>query len=64
MEPLPFQDWPDSTITLLCDPYRHILSRCRKLGTQGFRTRLLGQEAVCLTGAEAARWSAPTEVVH
>jgi fatty-acid peroxygenase len=55
METLPFQDWPDSTITLLRDPYRHILSRCRKLGTQGFRTRLLGKEAVCLTGAEAAR---------
>ena len=55
MDTLPFQDWPDSTITLLRDPYRHILSCCRKLGTQGFRTRLLGQEAVCLTGAEAAR---------
>lgn len=55
MASLPFQDWPDSTATLMLDPYRHILSRCRKLGTQGFRTRLLGHDAVCLTGSEAAR---------
>ena len=55
MVSLPFQDWPDSTVTLMLDPYRHISSRCRKLGTQGFRTRLLGHEAVCLTGSEAAR---------
>lgn len=55
MEALPFQHWPDATAALLEDPYRHILSRCRKLGTQGFRTRLLGRETVCLTGSNAAR---------
>ena len=55
MPSLPFADGPDATVTLLSDPYRHILSRCRELDTQGFRTRFLGQEAVCLTGAEAAR---------
>jgi fatty-acid peroxygenase len=55
MSSLPFADWPDATVRLMNDPYRHISSRCRGLGTSGFRTRFLGREAVCLTGAEAAR---------
>ncbi len=55
MTSLPASDLPDVTHELLRDPYRHILSRTRALGTAGFRTRFLGHEAVCLTGVDAAR---------
>ncbi|MFZ3584741.1 cytochrome P450 [Loktanella sp. DJP18] len=54
MAHLPRDHWPDSTVPLLRDPYRYIGSRSASFGTQGFRTRILGRPAVCLTGAAAA----------
>lgn len=45
----------DGTLALLREGYEFIPNRCRRLGTHVFETRLMGQPAVCMTGAEAAR---------
>lgn len=54
MSRMPRDAWPDATIPLLADPYRHVSRRARAMGTDVFRSRLLAQPAVFLTGAEAA----------
>ncbi|WP_346618395.1 cytochrome P450 [Blastococcus montanus] len=46
---------PDSSLALLREGYTFISSRCDRLGTDAFRTRLLLEPAVCVRGAEAAR---------
>lgn len=47
---------PDSTLALRADPYRFVRGRCRAEGTDAFRTRLLLQRTLCMTGPEAARF--------
>ena len=44
----------DSTLALRADPYRFIARRCAELDTDVFRTRLLLQPALCLSGEAAA----------
>ena len=56
MNQVPRDPWPDATLPLLRDPYRYISRRCRRLGTDAFRTRLLGKPTLCVTGPEAARF--------
>ncbi|WP_128546967.1 hypothetical protein [Larkinella soli] len=45
----------DSSIALLRDGFRFIQLRCRKHGSNLFRTRIMLQNTICLTGEEAAR---------
>jgi fatty-acid peroxygenase len=54
MHPIPRDLWPDATLPVAVDPYRFIARRARRLGTDAFRSRLLGRPAVFLTGPEAA----------
>jgi fatty-acid peroxygenase len=56
MTRIPRDIWPDATLPMLSDPYRYISRRARRLGTDSFRTRLLGRQAICLTGPEAAEF--------
>ena len=44
----------DATLSLLRDGYKFIPRRCARLGTDAFRTRLLGRSAVCFHGP---RWT-------
>lgn len=44
----------DNTLALMRQGYGFISSHCDRLGVDGFRTRLMGREAVCLRGPEAA----------
>lgn len=46
---------PDSTLSLLREGYGFISRRCDRLGTDAFRTRLMGSRVVAMRGAEAAR---------
>jgi fatty-acid peroxygenase len=46
---------PDSSIGLLREGYTFISRRCDRLGTDGFRTRLMLSPATCIRGAQAAR---------
>lgn len=45
---------PDSTLAFLREGYTFVSSRCDRLGTDAFRTRLMLRPVVCLRGAEAA----------
>ncbi len=55
MNPIPRDPLPDATLALLRDPYRYIARRCRALGADVFRTRLLLKETLCMSGPEAAK---------
>lgn len=44
----------DTTHALLRDPYRFIGNECRRLDSDLFRTRLLLQDTICLSGRDAA----------
>ena len=46
--------WPDSTFALLREGYGFIGRRCRQIGDEAFRTRLLLRDVICMTGADAA----------
>ena len=46
---------PDSSIDLYREGYTFVSRRCDRLGTDGFRTRLLLRPVTCIRGAEAAR---------
>ncbi len=46
----------ESTVALRADPYRFISKICRAEGSDAFATRLMLSPALCLTGAEAARY--------
>ncbi|GGG72355.1 cytochrome P450 [Salipiger pallidus] len=52
---LPSDGAPDATLALLREGYRFIPDRCMRLGTDAFRTRLMGRKAVCLTGGRGIR---------
>lgn len=44
----------DSTLALMAEGYLFIPNRCKRLGTDIFQTRLLGQKTICMAGEEAA----------
>lgn len=44
----------DATLALLREGYAFVWNRCRRLGADAFRTRVLGRPLVCLHGPEAA----------
>lgn len=48
--------FPESSLALLREGYTFISSRCDRLGTDLFGTRLLLRPVVCLRGAEAAEF--------
>ena len=54
MSTLPRDTSLDSTISLLSEGYDFIGNRCRRFGTDLFRTRLMLTPVVCMSGAEAA----------
>lgn len=45
----------DESFALLREGYTFIGNRCRRLDSNVFETRLLGQRTICMTGAENAR---------
>ncbi|MFC3077291.1 cytochrome P450, partial [Phenylobacterium terrae] len=53
--PLPRERSLDSTAALLREGYLFIGRRCRTLGSDVFRTRLMGRPAICAQGEAAAR---------
>jgi len=55
MADIPHDGVPESSIAFLADPYRFIGRRARRLDSDVFATRLLGQRTICLYGREAAR---------
>lgn len=52
-EPLPRDGSIDATPALLREGYDFISRRCSRLRTDGFRTRLMLTDALCLTGPDA-----------
>jgi fatty-acid peroxygenase len=44
----------DASLTLLSEGYPFFLNRCRELGTNAFRTRLMLKPVTCVMGEEAA----------
>ena len=52
----------DSTLSLRRDPYRFISRTCAALGADAFETRVTLERALCLTGAQAARFFYDDEV--
>jgi fatty-acid peroxygenase len=54
MAAIPRERTVDSSLALLKEGYTFIGSRCQRLGSDIFRTRLMGQPAICLFGAEAS----------
>lgn len=54
MPRIPRDDIPDGTLALIRDPYGFVSKRCRRHGSDLFRTRLMLRETICMTGPEAA----------
>lgn len=52
---MPHSPHYDATINLLQDPYRYIGRQCAALKSPVFQTRLMLQNAICMTGAEASQ---------
>lgn len=52
---IPCEKTIDNSIFLLMEGYPFIQNRCYKYKTDIFKTRLLGQKAICMTGQEAAK---------
>lgn len=44
----------DNTLKLLLEGYLFIPSRCKRYKSDLFQTRMMGQKAICMTGADAA----------
>lgn len=55
MTAMPEEPTLDATAKLLRDPYRFIATRCRRFGSDVFRTRLLLRPTICMSGADAAK---------
>lgn len=53
-KPIPQEKGADHTLALLTEGYLFIPNRSRKMGTDIFQTRLLGQKTICMAGEEAA----------
>ncbi|GGE33189.1 fatty-acid peroxygenase [Pullulanibacillus camelliae] len=45
----------DSTLDILREGYLFVQNRCRELQSNIFQTRLLGKEAICISGKEAVK---------
>jgi fatty-acid peroxygenase len=54
-KPIPRDKGMDNTLALMTEGYLFIPNRTRKLETDIFRTRLLGQTTICMAGKDAAR---------
>ncbi|MEE3918234.1 hypothetical protein V2I01_05090 [Micromonospora sp. BRA006-A] len=54
MSTMPSDRSPDSTLAFLREGYRFVGSRCDRLGSDVFQTRLLLEPTICLRGREAA----------
>lgn len=54
MTTMPQEPTLDATDRLLRDPYRYIVTRCRRYGSDAFGTRLLLRPTICMSGPEAA----------
>jgi len=54
-KPIPRDKGMDNTLALMTEGYLFIPNRMRKMKTDVFQTRLLGQTAVCMAGEDAAR---------
>lgn len=54
VESIPVERSVDSTLALVREGYEFVANRCRRLESDVFRTRLLGQSVVCMAGREAA----------
>lgn len=54
MSPFPRDSTLDASLALRREGYRFVGTRCRQLGSDGFRTRLLLRPVLCLRGREAA----------
>lgn len=54
MTQIPREKSPDSTLALILDPYRFISKRCRHHQSDLFQGRLMLQEAIFMSGPEAA----------
>jgi fatty-acid peroxygenase len=52
---MPHDTGIDSTLNLLKDGYLYIMNRTGRFDSDVFDTRLLGQQAICMIGEEAAR---------
>ncbi len=52
---IPTDTSPEGTLGLLADGYEFISKRCRRLGSDAFRTRLLLHPTLCMRGHEAAK---------
>lgn len=52
---IPRSEGLDNSLDLLSEGYLFIRNRCRYLQTDVFQTRLLAQNVICMTGAEAAQ---------
>jgi fatty-acid peroxygenase len=57
MAQIPRDTNPDSTLALLSDGYQFISKRCHRYHSPVFQTRLLLQPFICMSGAEAAKFS-------
>ncbi|HEY4545310.1 MAG TPA: cytochrome P450 [Pedomonas sp.] len=55
MPRMPRDSLLDSTLALYQDPYRFIMQRCRRFGSDLFEARLLLGKTICMTGPAAAR---------
>jgi hypothetical protein len=55
MNTLPRDRSPDSTLAMLMDGYEFIQKRRERYRSDAFLTRVMGEQAVCIGGAEAAR---------
>jgi fatty-acid peroxygenase len=52
---IPTLPTPDSSLPFVADGYRYISKTCDRLGTDAFRTRLMGMPITMMRGGEAAR---------
>lgn len=55
MQRIPGDTTLDSSLAFLRGGYSFISARCAHLGSDVFRTRLLGREVFCVLGEEGAR---------
>lgn len=60
-EQVPREKTIDNTFKVLTEGYMYIPNRCRRFQSNIFKTRLLGQKVICISGKEAARIFYDTE---
>ena len=54
MKKIPQEKGIDHSLNLMREGYMYIPNRCHSLNTKMFKTRLLGQQTICMMGKEAA----------